>query len=116
MRGLVVAAITTLSVSPTFPQEAKPGVGIIGFGNTSCGSWASSKSANTVASIVMENALEGWVEGYITAMAVESDRVNAAIHRTDPAGLTAWIDNWCKANPLKSMAKAAEALSVELDR
>jgi len=47
---------------------------------------------------------------------VESDRVNAAIHRTDPAGLTAWIDNWCKANPLKSMAKAAEALSVELDR
>ena len=64
----------------------------------------------------MENALEGWVEGYITAMAVESDRVNAAIHRTDPAGLTAWIDNWCKANPLKSMAKAAEALSVELDR
>ena len=35
----------------------------------------------------------GWVEGYLTAMALESDRVNAALHKTNSKGIFAWVDN-----------------------
>jgi hypothetical protein len=117
MRGLIVLTIVAAStgLSPAISQEAKQGVGIIGFGNGSCGSWTSSRNGQDAASQALGSAAQGWIQGYITAMAVESDRVNAAIHRTDSKGLDAWIDNWCKAHPLKSIAKAAEALSVELD-
>jgi hypothetical protein len=95
-------------------QEGHP-VGILGVGNSSCGSWTSWKAGGDMASIAKAAAAQGWAQGFITAMAVESAKVNVAIHKTDAAGLDAWIDNWCKSHPLSSIAKAAEALAINLD-
>jgi hypothetical protein len=113
IKGLIVLTVTA-SLTPSFGQEAKQGIGIIGIGNSSCGLWTSSRSGQDAESFAFVTGAQGWIHGFITAMAVESDKVNAAIHRTDPKGLDAWIDNWCKANPLKTIARAAGALAVEL--
>jgi hypothetical protein len=57
-----------------------------------------------------------WVKGYVIAMAVESDEVNAAIHRTDNEEITAFIDNYRGSHPQRSVDYAAGALAAELQR
>jgi hypothetical protein len=113
---IAIVIFTLMGALSASAQETKQGVGVIGLGNSSCGVWTSSRSGQDALSLMTGAGAQGWVHGYITAMSVESDRINAATHRTDPKGLDAWIDNWCRANPLRSIAKAAEALAIELDK
>jgi hypothetical protein len=69
-----------------------------------------------MASIAKAGAAQGWLLGYITATAGEYDLINRAIHQTDSDGLQAWVDSWCRANPLRSIAQAANALAFHLNR
>jgi hypothetical protein len=80
---------------------------LFGQGANSCGAWLSER--NTAF------ANEAWVLGFVTAFnryGLHED-VNVA-PRTDYKGMLAWIDNYCRQNPLTSLAKAAEALVFEL--
>jgi hypothetical protein len=111
----VVACAASLSFSTCLAQESHS-VGTMGAGNASCGSWGQWRHGEDIASIAKFGAVQGWVHGYMSAMAAEHEKINAALHQTDSAGIDGWIDNWCSAHPLSSVAQAANALAFDLSR
>lgn len=101
--------------TPSMAQERHT-TGIIGIGNSSCGSWTSWRSSTDMESFSMAFGARSWVAGYLTATAGEYEQINKAIHQVDSTGLEAWIDNWCRANPLRSIGEAANALAFHLNK
>jgi hypothetical protein len=65
---------------------------------------------------------EAWVAGFLTgASAVTLQRVNISplnetVANRDDQGLWAWLDNYCQAHPLESIAEASNKLENELIR
>ena len=41
-------------------------------------------------------------------------KVNRGSHRIDADAISAWMDNYCQAHPLDSIAKAADQFTLEL--
>ena len=54
-----------------------------------------------------------WVAGYLSGSNVEADQPDVLVG-TDFDGLMAWIDNYCRANPLDLVGTAALKLFDEL--
>lgn len=81
---------------------------IYGEGLSSCGEWVSERSANRRTAMV-DGA---WVLGFVSGVGWSGVRGN--LKRTDTAGIEAWMDSYCRANPLKNLAEAAGALVDEL--
>lgn len=80
---------------------------IFGAGSRACGNWLQVRSQALPDSAV----LQSWVLGYITGvnanlLTSSSDVTSGA----DPDGLFSWIDNYCAAHPLDSVARATAAL------
>jgi hypothetical protein len=80
---------------------------ILGAGSRPCGSWLQVRSQALPDSAV----LQSWVLGYITSVnanfLTSSPDVTAG---TSPDSLFSWIDNYCAAHPLDSVARATSAL------
>jgi len=57
--------------------------------------------------------LESWVLGYVSGLALGIDQPNLLRGR-DGAALFAWIDNYCRQDPLKGVPDAATALFIAL--
>jgi len=55
-----------------------------------------------------------WVFGFLSAKALNSVSMSAALKATDAEGIIHWIDNYCQANPLDSIDVAAAALALLL--
>lgn len=53
--------------------------------------------------------------GYMTAFDVYGTDREDGSNGTDINGLMGWVDNYCKANPLRTAANAAEALTFQLN-
>jgi hypothetical protein len=91
---------------------------VLGVGNRSCGSWTEARRANNNSA----NIFEGWVAGFlsgsnsITTNSFTIDTLKEPSAQGDAQGLWAWIDNYCQAHPLNSVASAADALGGELIR
>jgi hypothetical protein len=81
---------------------------VLGQGALSCGAWQQERRTSRVGAL----AAETWVLGYLTRANYDEQRDLTA--GTDAEGIYAWIDNYCRANPLKDLAWAAEFLVVEL--
>jgi hypothetical protein len=108
--GAVVA--TMVVFGETRAQEV---IDVFGVGSDSCGSWlhhaqkqdAYNRDAST------------WLAGYLTA---NNQRLMAAGlpatvgHGTDVASGTAWMNQYCQANPLNHVVEAAWALVQELEK
>lgn len=80
---------------------------ILGAGSRPCGSWLQVRSQ----ALPDSAALQSWVLGYVTSvnanfLTSSSDVTQGA----DPEALFSWIDNYCAAHPLDSLARAASAL------
>lgn len=56
-------------------------------------------------------ATEAWLMGYLSAVAVE--RKSDFLASTDSKSAAFWMDNYCKANPLKHIGTAAQQLAKE---
>jgi hypothetical protein len=82
-------------------------VSIYNPGTESCGSWASGQPEMVKGLKVAW--LLGFVSGYNWYRSAED--VTSDVH-----GLVGWVDNYCVANPLDSIAKAAGRLIDELRR
>jgi hypothetical protein len=96
------------------PAVAKNGYTVYAYGALSCGDWVADHEA--VASVRVGNE-DSWLAGFITAM----DGMNAAegyVEFANPqvtlGGMTAWLTNYCRSNPLTSVSDAALALCGEL--
>ena len=77
-------------------------------GVISCGMWAASRTANNS----LPNEL--WLVAFLSGIAFNSEK--DFLSGTDTFSITAWMDNYCKANPLDYVMKGASTLSKELIR
>lgn len=77
-------------------------------GSRSCGTWLEERQRDK------HQYAEAWLVGFLSGMAFESDK--DFLSGTDNASLDAWMDNYCRRNPLQSMYKGAEGLMMELIR
>src|SRR5262245_42029457 len=90
LSGLVLAVLAlAVAISTAQAQEARTVLGPTGF---SCGMWT-----NTPKNSAQQAQLEGWVLG-LSGTNVQSS-VDLRRGR-DTDGVTAWIDNYCRHNPL----------------
>lgn len=103
------AALLALAAAnyPAFGASQTNQYVIFGAGGRPCGSWLQLRSQALPDSAV----LQSWVLGYVTS-------VNAnllSVHRdvtggAQPDALFTWIDNYCAAHPLDSLARATAAM------
>jgi hypothetical protein len=80
---------------------------ILGAGSRPCGSWLRVRSQALPDSAIMQS----WVLGYVTSVNANLLSVNRDVTGdAAPDALFTWIDNYCAAHPLDSLARAASAM------
>jgi hypothetical protein len=57
--------------------------------------------------------LKAWVIGFLSGINLASDKPDALVG-TDYHGAMAWLDNYCKANPLNTITEASVKLIDQL--
>ena len=102
-RAGIIAAIVTLAG----PARASDQYVILGAGGRPCGNWLQVRSQALPDSAV----LQSWVLGYVTSVNANVLTVNQDVAKGDsPNALFSWIDDYCAAHPLDSIARAAGSL------
>ena len=101
-----VAAVLFMLLAAA-PAHAASQYVIFGAGSRPCGGWLQVRSQALPESAV----LQSWLLGYITS--VNANLLSVSQDVTAGAGADAlftWIDNYCAAHPLDSLARAASAM------
>jgi hypothetical protein len=52
---------------------------------------------------------QAWVLGFLSGVGFVGDNGNNPLDGVDAYGVCGWIDNYCRANPIEMIAKAAAA-------
>ena len=93
------------------PALAKDDYHVLGFGNSSCGTWAADKNNK-----VLRAADITWLQGYLTAFNRFGPEapIGNITRGIDSEGLAGWIDNYCSVNPTDTINKAAGKLVLHL--
>lgn len=122
----VVGASLIAAQKPAAAADAMFSTMVFGGGTDSCGAWTQGREAagKTEAVQLTQQGLnragrENWVLGYLTAvttLTLPRDRVESLnlLEGTDTDGVMAWIDNFCRSNPLTSLNVATDTLASEL--
>lgn len=103
-RRTVIFLLALLSAAPV---RAASEYVILGAGSRPCGSWLQLRSQALPDSAM----LQSWVLGYVTG--VNANFLTSSPDVTQgasPDALFSWIDNYCAAHPLDSLARATSAL------
>jgi hypothetical protein len=111
IRALLMAAVVMVPCGPTaadnldeartaWTPEVQP---------TSCGSWAPAQQTQPARAVL----LKAWVIGFLSGINLASDKPDALMG-TDYHGAMAWLDNYCKANPLSTITEASLKLIDQL--
>ncbi len=87
--------------------EAKP-LTTLSFG---CGQWIKAREGKGFDA----NVVESWVNGYLSGLAIgtRAEFWNKGGNSLDKESAYLWIDNYCRANPLKGTDDAGGALFKE---
>jgi hypothetical protein len=83
-----------------------------GAGTKSCGDWTAGHYDPNSLEAVAQNA---WLGGFLTAADAYGAPESSAPQQSFNA-VTAWMENYCSANPLDTITTAAIALRIELQR
>jgi hypothetical protein len=102
----VLQAILALAVTISTAQ-AQEGRTVIGPLQFSCGKWVKAPRQTGE-----RFQLEKWVSGYLSGLNMQSD--TDFLRDRDVDGLTTWIDNYCRRNPLQPITRAIYELVQEL--
>jgi hypothetical protein len=106
---LVAATLVTFSEVPALSK-----ITIIGLGTQSCGNWTEERRSKGSPA---EMALTTWVVGYLSGV---NEVLNEAykqpdlLQAKDVTAYWAWIDNYCRANPLDTVYLASTNLVKDL--
>jgi hypothetical protein len=76
----------------------------LGPGVISCGTWTAERRTPNAITAVMA---ESWVLGFLSGIGFVGQSGSDPLHGSHAEAVSAWIDNYCKANPLDSVGKAA---------
>jgi hypothetical protein len=100
-------AALALAIAAAVPNNAAAGVSMIGDGQASCGSWTDARRFPDGIGAEMD---EQWVVGFISGVAYQGPHDNFdPLRGLDGAAVWAWIDNYCRSNPLDNITNAALA-------
>jgi hypothetical protein len=111
--GKMMLCLTALSLLVlNEPCRAQEGRDYFGVGGQSCGVWVDARKRNEARS------QGNWVLGYFSALNLWGviGRDNDALKNVDANAIYHWLDNYCQANPLETIASAVGNLARELDR
>ena len=106
MRLLIL--ISAILIGSSLQSVAQQPRTYIGYAETSCGSYTNDRSKN------MAWGMETWALGFISGQNWASTTPDS-LKGVDAAALYAWLDNYCRQNPLEKFPKAVMALARELD-
>ena len=76
----------------------------------SCGEWIAHREKSDT--LALSNA--SWLLGYLSGLSISAGKDYLA--GTDNASIYKWMDNYCRANPLRSVSDGGYALTAELDK
>jgi hypothetical protein len=102
----IVATLTLLFTATTYAQ----GVRVQGVGNMSCGEYLQTRSRPSVA---QDAIFASWVWGYMAGFNMESKQPTSR-STPDQASTLAYVDKYCRDNPLESVIGATNALILDL--
>lgn len=107
--AITLLVLGTLS-TPAFSNQVR----VLAYGGQSCGDWTKERHSNSGAAVAMES----WTLGYITGF--NAYGLPDTVATADVSGnasseaLFAWLDNYCRANPLDTLHVATDKLINEL--
>jgi hypothetical protein len=102
----LAAVCAVLSLGKATAAESPATYAVLGPGTISCATWAQQRRDDGYPAV----AAGDWVLGYATAFNEYVAAGGEATRGTDSAALFVWIDNYCRANPLDSLAMASRHL------
>ena len=82
------------------------GLSTNGTDGMSCGGWQHQRAIRSQFAV----NLQAWAMGYLSGRAIDED----ILEGTDPQGVFAWIDNYCRLHALDGLPLAVGALVDEL--
>jgi hypothetical protein len=103
-KPVLAVAILAAALLISSAEAAQPGkYNLIGSGTISCGTWTASRREG--------RALlpEQWILGFLSGIGYESEGGDNPLNGVDANAVWAWMDNYCRANPLDDVAKAGAA-------
>ncbi len=101
--------IPAILIFLTLGGISNPSSAIATLGVRTCGNWVKeAKTPNSCAAI----ANQSWLVGYITGLAVGSNK--DFLKDSDTDSLFLWVTNYCQKNPLEKLDSAGYALAEEL--
>lgn len=105
MRRILVVGVITLMVSAGVAVNARKQGSYTryGAGISSCGTWLEARRSSNEIGWLSSGQ---WILGWLSA----AGYYGVDLKKTDPAAITAWIDNYCAANPLSDLEEAARGL------
>jgi hypothetical protein len=101
---LLACAFLTAALLISSAEAAQPGnYNLLGSGTISCGTW-------TVWRRVGRASLpEQWILGFLSGVGYEGGGGDNPLNGVDADAVWAWMDNYCRANPLDHVANAGAA-------
>jgi hypothetical protein len=89
--------------------------GVFGVGGRSCGTWTEARRSGNTTPVDYEQWVAGFLSGANSIISTAAPELDTLLQpNIDAQGLYAWIDNYCFAHPLNTIAQAADALGAEL--
>jgi hypothetical protein len=108
MKTLIKTLLVTAVIASTSVSVPVSAYTVFGSGVDSCGIWMDDKTNKPA----IYNLKRMWVLGFVSG----SGWVEGRTYEGDHHGMIGWIDNYCKAYPLKNISDAAQILVLELEK
>jgi len=108
MKRLLVLVLLCVAL-PAFGADANRNYKTIGA--RSCGAYIDER--NRLDDTRTMVAIEDWVAGWITAYNVQTPDTYDIMGSADLKSVMLWIEDWCKANPLKHLSNAMDSFAEE---
>jgi hypothetical protein len=88
---------------------------IYGAGTATCGEWQQQRSSGSKHLVVQ---LEAWIDGFLSGYNFKSDATDFLATRPDGPAVAyyAWIDNYCRQNPLDRVGGSCRRIEDRIDR
>jgi hypothetical protein len=102
LRFLLPVALAA-GVLLSLPAQAQT-YNLIGSGTGSCGTWSADRRQPPPVAFQDEQ----WVLGFLSGIGFVGDGGDNPLNGVDAAAVWGWMDNYCQAHPLESIATAAK--------
>jgi hypothetical protein len=104
---LLACPFLTAALLISSAEAAQPGTyNLLGLGTISCGTWTAWRREGRA------SLPEQWILGFLSGVGYEGGGGDNPLNGVDADAVWAWMDNYCRANPLDRVAKAGAAFAA----